>query len=78
MIDDPVYEEEIINEILGPSENEKFKIPEEDLIEFLKIVSKQQVKMEPEADEMLRNYFTATRMIRESEIELMIINETFR
>ena len=74
MIDDAVYEDEIINEILGLSENEKFKIPEEDMIEFLKIVSKQQVEMEPEADEMLRDYFTATRMIRESENNSTLIN----
>lgn len=68
MIDDAANDEEIMNEILGVRKNrEKFTVPEEDMIEFLRIVSKRQVVMEPEADEMLRDYFTATRMIRESE-----------
>jgi hypothetical protein len=72
MIDDEANDEQIINEILEMGENnEAFEIPEEDMIEFLRIVGKRQVVMEAEAEEMLQDYFTATRKIRESEETMM-------
>lgn len=68
MIDDAAHETEIIEYLLDPAaSDETFRIPDDDMIEFLSAVSKQEVEMDPEAEDMLKDYFAATRTIRESE-----------
>ena len=68
MIDDPQNEMEIIENLLNASSNEEtFHIPDNEFRNFVSYISKQQVEMEPEATEMLKDYFKATRIIRPSE-----------
>lgn len=68
MIDDEAYDLDIIDDFLEQNtSNDSFHIPAEDMIEYLSVVSKQQVEIEPEAGEMLKDYFAATRKIRESQ-----------
>lgn len=55
---------DILDDMFNLSSGSSFHITDDDMRDFLSYVSKQQVKMEPEADEMLREYFTAMRMIR--------------
>jgi hypothetical protein len=68
MIDDAAYDLDIINDLLEPTNSDdNFHIPAEDMITYLSFVSKLKTETEPDADEMLKNYFAATRTIRESE-----------
>lgn len=72
MIDDAAHQTEIIDYLLNPADpDEAFHIPDDYMIEFLSAVSKLEVEMDPEADEMLKDYFAATRSIRESEKKLL-------
>lgn len=68
MIDDLLNTEEILDHILGDAiDVNRFHIPDNEMKFFLSYVSKQKVALDPEANEMLENYFQATRMIRPSK-----------
>lgn len=67
MIDDAEYEEAIAEDILAPIARKTSCISENDMRDYIEIVAKRNVVMEPEADEMLREYYKATRQIRPGE-----------
>jgi hypothetical protein len=67
MIDDPEYDADIIDEILySPDRSERLCIPDSDMKTFLDQAAKQATTISPDAEEMLRQYFAATRVIRTS------------
>lgn len=68
MIDDLLNAEEILDHILGDAiDVNRFHIPDSEMKCFLSYISKQKVTLDPEANEMLENYFQATRMVRPSK-----------
>lgn len=76
MIDDLANELELLDNLLdGCNNSESFHIPGNDMRAYLRFVARQQVTMDPEAEEMLNDYFSATRAIRPgSIINFQILN----
>lgn len=70
MIDDFNNEMNIIDDLINQNDNsDGFHIPDDEMRDYLRHVAKQHVTMDPDspADLMLKNYFTATRIIRQSK-----------
>lgn len=76
IIDDLANELEIIDSLLDGTDNyENFHIPDHEMRDFLKYVAKQQVMMDQEAEEMLNDYYTATRMIRQGLAYILLLSK---
>lgn len=69
-------ETEIIDSLLDDTDNyADFDIPDSEMRDFLKYVAKQQVMMDEEAEEMLNDYYKATRMIRQGLTYILLLSK---
>ena len=74
MIDDFNNELDILDDLINQTDHsDDFHIPDDEMRDYLRHVAKQQVTMDLEADTMLKQYFTATRIIRQSEEKYKVI-----
>lgn len=59
---------DLIDDLLNDTDHsEDFSIPDNEMCEYLRHVTKTDVTMDPEADRMLKQYFEATRVIRQGK-----------
>lgn len=76
IIDDLANETEIVDSLLDDIDNNaNFHIPDSDMHDFLKYVAKQEVMMDQEAEKMLNDYYTATRMIRQGLTYILLLSK---
>lgn len=73
IIDDKLNRDRIVHDLIdqlsvnAPKKLLGFHIPKEDMRDFLAVVKKQSTVFDPQAEIMLKRYFTATKTIRKSK-----------
>lgn len=78
MIEDLPSDDDILDDLFNLTTDIIPSVSDDDMRDFLSFVGKQHVRMEPQANEMLRDYFEATRMIRPSMSKVKFLsNEIF-
>lgn len=78
MIDDAPNDKDIVDHLLNSTRetNDTSHIDDDDMWSYLNYAAKQSVTMEPEAVEMLEDYYSAVRVVRPGEFKY--IPRTFR
>lgn len=74
MIDDALTDKDIVDHLLNSNSetNDTIHIDEDDMSSYLNYAAKQCVTMEPEAEEMLQDYYSAVRVVRPGEFKCIL------
>lgn len=71
MLDDFNNDMDILDDLLNQTDHsDDFHIPDDEIRNYLRHVARQHVTMDPEAETMLKEYFAATRIVRQSNLSI--------